>query len=130
MRWIWSYVIHIVDAAHLLFDGRRHRLLDGLSIGAHTRGDDLNLGWRDIGKEGYGKPNANVRSKIEQTTALVHFIDLPEVRHASLALSQFDRGAAIAVASVRISSKCCCSARTMSNCRGSYPGLLLSPGYA
>ena len=49
------HVVHIVNAAHLLLDWRCHGLLDGLCIGADIRGDNLNLGRCNIGKEGHGK---------------------------------------------------------------------------
>ena len=41
------HVVHVVDAAHLLFDGRGHRLLDGLSVRADIDRRDLNLRRRD-----------------------------------------------------------------------------------
>ena len=44
------HVVHVVNAAHLLFDGRGHRLLDGLRV----RSDIVCLN-EDFGRNDFGK---------------------------------------------------------------------------
>ena len=56
------HVVHVVDAAHLLFDGRGHGLFDGLGVGADIDGRDLNLRRRDGGELGDGQAGDDHRA--------------------------------------------------------------------
>src|SRR6202044_2439554 len=49
------HVVHVVHAAHLLLDGRRYGLFDGLCVRPYVGCEDLNLGWNDVGELGHGK---------------------------------------------------------------------------
>ena len=51
------HVVHVVDAAHLLFDRSGHRLFDGLSVGARVHRCYLNFGRRDLRKQRHGQPD-------------------------------------------------------------------------
>ena len=44
------HVFHAVHATHLLLDGSGDRLLDGQRVGAHVRGQNLNLRVGDVGE--------------------------------------------------------------------------------
>ncbi len=49
-RILRGHVVHPIHAGHLLLDRGRHRLGDGVGIGAGVVGDDLNLRIGDFGK--------------------------------------------------------------------------------
>ena len=68
------HVVHVVDAAHLLLDGRGHGLLDGLRIGADVGRANLHFRRRDRRELRNGKlaiviaPTITIRMEITIAT--------------------------------------------------------------
>src|SRR5262249_11566029 len=81
------HIVHVVDAAHLLLDGRGNSLFDGARVGPDIGGDDLNFRRNDVGKERYRKGNDGHGPDDDHNDGDDHRHDRPvdeELRHGYL----------------------------------------------
>jgi hypothetical protein len=94
------HVVHVVDAAHLLLDWRRDRLLDSLCVRAYVGCENLNFWRNDVWKLGHRKRGDCCRSHDHHEDGNNHGHDRPideKLGHWSIAfrglrLFDFDGG--------------------------------------